>query len=551
MDASSSPTTKNYKIYKKLLSAAFFASGIIPIIIIAFGSTYSFKQLSISDIEMTLKQVTEHRYDVINTFLQSQIDFLLTQINLYPLEYLKEKKNLEALFLALNKDGREREIVDLQLIDTTGKQISYVGPFQERAQGKEYKDTPWFNEVLVRGIYLSDVFSGSQNHPQFVVALTDPLKTYIMRATINSYIFNGLLHSAQIGPSGDAFILNSNGEFQTPSLQNAASLNAIEIRMLKQRHDTEIASDGTFLYSGKWLKGNMWLLIVKTRITDSLERYYDYRNSILLIIGATCNAFLIISIGISRFIVTRLEQADREQTAIDQHMAHIEKMANIGRIATGIAHEINNPLQLIQMQAGWIEELLEEEKPDLVVHFDEYRTSAGKIKRHVNRAGTITHRLLGFSRKISTEYDVHINELLQETLSFVENEVRMHNIALNLQLDENLPVVRTDGAQMQQVLLNLVDNALDAVGSNGRIDISTRHLGTDILIEIGDDGPGIKPEAMKKIWEPFYTTKDPGKGTGLGLSICSDIVSKLGGTISAENKAQGGALFTIRLPLRR
>ena len=87
--------------------------------------------------------------------------------------------------------------------------------------------------------------------------------------------------------------------------------------------------------------------------------------------------------------------------------------------------------------------------------------------------------------------------------------------------------------------------------SNGRIDISTRHLGTDILIEIGDDGPGIKPEAMKKIWEPFYTTKDPGKGTGLGLSICSDIVSKLGGTISAENKAPGGALFTIRLPLKR
>jgi len=265
--------TKNYPRFKKLLPAGFFVSGIIPIIIIASGSIYNFKQLSINDIEVTARQVAEHRNDVLNTFLQSQVSFLSTLINLYPLEYLKNRDNLNTLFLAINKRGKEGEFVDLQLIDTNGKQLAYVGPYQEMVQGKDYKEVPWFNEVLVRGTYVSDVFSGYRNYPHFVIALTNPLKTYVMRVTINSGIFNSLLYSAQIGPNGDAFILNSNGEFQTPSLQKATDLNRVEIKMLKHHTDTEIITDGDYLYASKWLNGNMWLLIIKTRITDSLEGY--------------------------------------------------------------------------------------------------------------------------------------------------------------------------------------------------------------------------------------------------------------------------------------
>ena len=294
----------------------------------------------------------------------------------------------------------------------------------------------------------------------------------------------------------------------------------------------------------------MWLLVIKTQITDSLEGYSTYRNRTILLVGLTALLFLFVSTGISTFIVSKMEKTDREQMALDQQMAHIEKMANIGRLAAGIAHEINNPLQLIQMQAGWIEELLQEEEAAKVTHIEEYLKSIVKIKQHVNRAGTITHRLLGFSRKISAEYDVQVNELLQETLSFLEKEAETNNIALNLQFDEQLPTVRTDGSQVQQVLLNLIENSLDAIGSNGQIDIITKKIGSEVHIQIGDNGPGIQPAVMKKIWEPFFTTKEPGKGTGLGLSICSDIAHKLGGAITVENKAQGGALFTLKLPLR-
>ena len=535
---------KNYATLRRLLATGFFVSGIIPILIIAAGSIYNFKELSLKNIENTARQVVEHRNDVLNTFLQGQVNFLSTLINLYPLDYLQNKDNLKALFLAISREGKEGEIVDLQLIDTAGTQLAYVGPYKEKVEGKRYKDSPWFNQVLVRGTHVSDVFTGYRDYPHFVIALTDPMKTYVLRATINSSIFNSLLYSAQIGPSGDAFILNSNGEFQTPSLQRATSLNPTEIKMLKHHPDTEVLTDATHLYASKWLNGNMWLLVVKTRITDNLEVFYNYRTRIIFSVLFISAMFLLFSIGISRLIVARLERTDREQNALDQ------QMASIGQLAAGIAHEINNPLQLIQMQAGWIEELLDEEKPGSIENLEEYQKSVAKIKHHVNRAGTITHRLLGFSRKISAEYDVQVNELLKETLSFLENEAHGNNIALNLQFDENLPTVRTDGSQVQQVLLNLIENALDAVGADGQIDIITKRTKDELHIQIADNGPGIKPEVMKKLWEPFFTTKEPGKGTGLGLSICSDIAHKLGGAITAENRPQGGAVFTLKLPLR-
>ena len=541
---------KNYQLLRKLLAAGFFVSGIVPILMIAAGSIHTYREMSISNIEVTARQVVENRNDVINTFLQSQVNFLSTLVNLYPLDQLKNPENLRKLFLSISHQGAEGEIVDLQLIDTSGAQLAYVGPYQEKVEGKHYKDSAWFNQVLVRGTHISDVFTGYRNYPHFVIALTNPLKTYVLRATINSSIFNSLLYSAQIGTNGDAFILNSNGEFQTPSLQRSTTLNPLEVKMLRHHPDTEVVNDGVNLYASKWLNGNMWLLVVKTRIADSLDSFNTYRNRIIGLAVLIAGLFLLFSVVISRLIVSRLERSDREQSVLDQQMAHIEKMANIGRLAAGIAHEINNPLQLIQMQAGWIEELLEEEQPEHITHLDEYRTSVGKIKHHVNRAGTITHRLLGFSRKISAEYDVQVNELLRETISFLENEAQSNNITLNLQFDENLPTVRTDGSQVQQVLLNLIENALDAVGSDGQIDIITTKAKDALLIQIGDNGPGIKPEVMHKLWEPFFTTKDPGKGTGLGLSICSDIAHKLGGSITAENKSVGGALFTLKLPLR-
>ncbi|MBW1792040.1 MAG: GHKL domain-containing protein, partial [Deltaproteobacteria bacterium] len=188
---------------------------------------------------------------------------------------------------------------------------------------------------------------------------------------------------------------------------------------------------------------------------------------------------------------------------------------------------------------------------DCIKNLDEYQEAIKKIRYHVRRAGNVTHRLLGFSRKISAEKEcVNINEILEETVSFVENEAKNNNILINRNLNENLPKTMTDGPHLQQVFLNLFNNALDAIEQNGSIDITTREDKKFIFVEIADSGPGIDPKIMNQIFDPFFTTKDPGKGTGLGMSICYDIMKKLGGSIRVKNRKEGGAIFSLAIPIR-
>ena len=145
---------------------------------------------------------------------------------------------------------------------------------------------------------------------------------------------------------------------------------------------------------------------------------------------------------------------------------------------------------------------------------------------------------------------MQINELVEETVSFVEREADYNNITIDKNLASNLPATMIDGPQLQQVILNLINNAIDAVGQGGKIEISSR-LNADgkLVMTFADSGPGIPAENLKQIFDPFFTTKDPGKGTGLGLYICYDIIKKIGGSITVENRKSGGAMFTIVLPV--
>jgi len=140
--------------------------------------------------------------------------------------------------------------------------------------------------------------------------------------------------------------------------------------------------------------------------------------------------------------------------------------------------------------------------------------------------------------------------LLEETISFVEKEAGYHNVSIVRNFDDKLPATTTDGPQLQQVFLNLINNAIDEIGQGGVVEIRTATEGTaKLIVEIADNGHGIKAENLKRIFDPFFTTKEPGKGTGLGLYISYDIVKKLGGTISVANRNSGGAVFTIVLPI--
>ncbi|MEA3547982.1 MAG: ATP-binding protein [Thermodesulfobacteriota bacterium] len=537
----------SYSMMRKSLTITSFILIVIPILIISWVTTYNIKKCAVHKIEMVESSIIEHRKDVINLFLKEQGDLLVTLTGMYSLDYLGQQEHLERLFIAVNQTN---EIVDLHVIDSSGEQLAYVGPYRSSIKGKSYHGMPWFEEVLVSGRHVSDVFSGYRDVPHLVVAVTDPLKTYILRATINSEIFNALLLSAQIGANGDAYIINREGEFQTPSLQGAKALTAEEKKFLEHHEGTAVQTIGADLYTSKWIHDGQWLLVIKSRIEDSFDMLYKTRNAHFFIIGITSSIVLMVAVFVSWYMVRRLEIADRGRLEIEQHIIQVEKMATLGRLAAGIAHEINNPLQMITNQAGWIDELLVEENPSQVKNLEEYQESIGKIKYHVTRAGTITHRLLGFSRKMTADKEcVNVNELIDETLSFVEKDALHKNIHIVKKFATDLPTTMTDGRQLQQVFLNLLNNGLDAVKEDGEIEIQTREEANFICIGFADSGTGIEPEVMDKLFDPFFTTKDPGKGTGLGMSICYDIIRKLGGEIDVRNRKKGGAVFTLKLPI--
>jgi two-component system NtrC family sensor kinase len=252
----------------------------------------------------------------------------------------------------------------------------------------------------------------------------------------------------------------------------------------------------------------------------------------------------------STSLTRKLEQSDREYASINQQIVKVEKMATVGRLAAGIAHEINNPLQMITSLAGWTKELLPDENPETVKHLNEYEETITKIQYHVKRAATVTHRLLGFSRKMTAEKEqVDINNLLDETISFLSNEAQNNSITIKQDMDTDLPRTMTDGPQLQQVFFNVLNNSIDAIGQDGTITITSHLDKSNIVIEMVDNGPGFSPEAMKKVFDPFFTTKEPGKGTGLGMSICYDIMQKLGGSIDIRNGQQRGAIVTLTVPV--
>jgi two-component system, NtrC family, sensor kinase len=228
-----------------------------------------------------------------------------------------------------------------------------------------------------------------------------------------------------------------------------------------------------------------------------------------------------------------------------EQLLHSEKMAAVGQLISGVAHELNNPLTAI---LGYSQLLTA--SPDVGTQGVEY---ADKLYKQAQRTHRIVQNLLSFARQHKPErIAVHINQILEETLALRDYDLRMKNIRVHLELAPDLPRTAADPHQLQQVFLNLVNNAVDAVlesASEGDLWVHTGLRGDRMIVEFTDNGPGVREPS--KVFDPFYTTKPVGKGTGLGLSICYGIITEHGGTIRVRNVQPHGAAFTIEMPVQQ
>jgi two-component system NtrC family sensor kinase len=239
---------------------------------------------------------------------------------------------------------------------------------------------------------------------------------------------------------------------------------------------------------------------------------------------------------------------------LQEDLIRIDRLAEIGRIASGIAHEINNPLAVVNEISGWGGTVVADAKGLSDEDRRELEKAFKNISEQTRRCRAITHQLLGFVRDSAPSMSsLDIHELIRETINLLQPELKFMALDISLNLTEDPITVRSDAKMLEQVLVNLMTNAVHAVTEGrpdkGRIEVTTMRVGHEIRIVISDNGKGIPEEDQGKVFELFYSTKPPGKGTGLGLPICQNILKKLGGEITLESRPGAGTAFTVRLPV--
>lgn len=229
-----------------------------------------------------------------------------------------------------------------------------------------------------------------------------------------------------------------------------------------------------------------------------------------------------------------------------------EKLAAVGRLAAGVVHEINNPLATISACAESLESRVEEGAFGNSSEVEDLHEYLGLIRSEAFRCKAITNGLLDFSRvRTSNRLMIDVAELIKSSANLIAHQKRGNDVKIRFELNDNLPLINADGGQIQQAIIALATNAIDAMPNGGVITFRASSANNRVTIEIQDSGIGISPENMSKIFEPFFTTKEVGKGTGLGLAVCYGIITEHGGRLSVRSNVGIGTTFTIFLPIQK
>lgn len=445
--------------------------------------------------------------------------------------------------------------VDLGLIQGDGIQAAYVGPYN--LKGVNYSDQASFKEAVLRGTYVSDVFLGHRQFPHFVILVKKEMVNgdfYLLRATVDMELLNRLIFIPNMQSTDDIFIINHDCILQTESSKHGKVLQDLDLPVPPYSpfsKVTEKIGDVTlpFVLGYSYIENTPFILMVtKSRVSPFMEWL---RRQPELVVFLLISVVLIIAVVFwsSTEMVKQIRSADQKRTQLLMNVEYTNKMATIGRMAAGVAHEINNPLAIINEKAGLLTDLVSftEDFPQK----EKTLNALESIINSVERCSAVTHRLLGFSRKMEIQTQpIDLPSLLDEVVGFLAREAEYQNIRIFKDYDPDIPQIESDKGQLQQIFLNILNNALAAVSRGGKINLMVEKLSKDrVNVIIRDNGVGISPENLQHIFEPFFSTKGD-FGTGLGLSITHSLVHKLGGTIDVKSEMEKGTEFTISLPVK-
>jgi two-component system NtrC family sensor kinase len=524
---------------------------LVPLFLMALVNRYQYqKTLSLETVEPLRIRMNDTRRSF-EMFLSQRQSALSLISSTHDLDELLDGKTL-----ARTLTGLKREIggfVDFGVVDSEGVQLGYVGPYE--LQGKSYVDQRWFQEVAIRGTHVSDVFLGYRQFPHFVIAVQHLSPTddwWVLRATIDTEKVKAVISGYEADTHSDTFIVNRAGVLQTPSKFYGDALEMLPLELPPPTYEPAVfemedPAGREILLTYTYITSPAGILMTVRPIAEALKSWYALRNESLLLLLFSTVVICIVVFRLSGRLVRRIAESEKEREMASHQVQYSSKLATIGRLAAGVAHEINNPMAIINEKAGLMRDLI-----DLDPEFSEREkllSLTDSILNSVDRCRTITHRLLGFARRMDVgREDTDLNHVVREVVGFLEKEAFHRSVEVKLELDEDLPMILSDEGQLQQVFLNILNNALAAVAEGGRVVVrSWIRNHESVAVSFEDNGCGMSKETLEHIFDPFYTTKGT-YGTGLGLSITYGIVEKLGGIIEVESEQGVGTTFKVYLP---
>ncbi|GAB6904895.1 conserved membrane hypothetical protein [Desulfosarcina cetonica] len=446
--------------------------------------------------------------------------------------------------------------MDLALVDADCRIQAYAGPPGGKNLAIPRKDC--FNRAAAEGYFISDVTPRSDTGHHLVMAIRHNLangRFFFLLATLDAGLMDAPVAQLATGGADDAFVINGQGVLQTPSRHFGGRFEKISLALPAATGQTEVISTvdavgRPILVGFAAIQGSPFILVLVRPASGIMDLWLKPR---LRLIG-----FLIFSIALilgsilggATYLVDRLHAADRRRVQALHQVEYANKMASIGRLASGVAHEINNPLDIINQKAGLIKDLFvlnpewagNAKLMDLVEH----------VLASVQRCGTITRRLLDFARHMESAIEtVNIEAIIHQILDFMGKDAERRAVAMSVVVHGSVPLFESDRGCLQQIFLNLINNAFAAMPTGGRLEIAIGCPDASrVRVSVSDTGQGIAEADQKRIFEPFFSTRQGHGGTGLGLSVTYGLVSEMGGEITVQSQLHEGTCFTVTLPLK-
>ena len=525
-----------------------FITYVAPLIILTFYFQFQYKSLREESRSLHMKSIAENLANTLDLFLRERVVNLINIIDDPRISIPPSSASMNAYLEKLKRDSDT--FIDVGFFDSTGAQTAYAGPLL-LLENKDYSHEEWYTSLKKQNerFIITDNYLGFRNKPHFTIAIKKLIKNecLVLRATLEPKKLYEFISSRENPNDVRISVINNQGVYQvvTPSvgsvLEKTKILPPDSIKLGVSI--VESTKDENYAYA--WLKDAKWAVIVQPVLDNGSGSSFSLSRNVLPVSAVLIT--IIIAVIIMR--TKKLVQLEKDKDIADAQLEHAAKLASIGELSAGIAHEINNPLAIIASEVGLIKDLMNPEfSPNTT--FDDFEPHIQNIREATFRCRDITGKLLSFVRKGDVELRRHnVHKLLNEVADdLVGHEMFVSNIEVVKNYCSDMPEILTDGNQLKQVFLNIINNAADAIKPPGRIIITTSITEQCINVEIADTGKGISPENIDKIFLPFFTTKAVGKGTGLGLSVSYGIIKHLSGKINVNSILGVGTTFTISLP---